>query len=85
MQRKREREEKQRILALSIRSANTDNLENITGHIAKSYIIRCELEVIEVTTSIIKRFKETNKENRQELKVYRAESGAIRRAHPNRT
>ncbi len=85
-QRKKAKEEEMRhIPPLSFLSENTNEVGNKTGPMAKTYIIRREMEVIKVTTFIHEGVEEANKENRQELVVYRAESGAIGRAHPTRT
>ncbi len=68
---------------LSILSENTIFLDKNTGERTEDYIVRREVEVIEVTTFIHEEVKDSEKENRQGLIVYRAESGAIRRVHPN--
>ncbi len=72
-----------RIPPLSILSENSILVEKKTGERTKDCIVRREVEVIEVATFIHKEVKDAEKENRQGLIVYRAESSAIRRAHPS--
>ena len=66
-----EQAEMEKIPKLSVMSEYVSNVETFTGEETMNYIVREQLEMVEVTTYTHKRLEGKEKENRNDVVVYR--------------
>ena len=70
----------EKIPKLSVLSESVSNVENYTGQKTKNYIVRKKVEMVEVTTYTHEKLEEKDKENRNDVIVYRNCEGKLERA-----